>query len=292
MLRQGFKSQQAGLGIIELMVSVLIAAIVLGGVIALTLNISVTSGTNLKTGQLNQALRTNLDYLTRDLARAGFVNWSAAWDNCDPTENTPGVFDDANDDGKIDILDYYQCVTPVLAEFGALSLASFNTPGDADSGIDNPDCTTGCDCILYRYDIDRDGQLSTGDFELFGFRRHDGRLQSRTGGAGVGHSCDTGIWTDVTDPVADITGLSFSLVFADSVAPGNDSTVYPINGGTSGGPSSSCTPGSGGLGEAKCLWRRKINIDMAGRLAADPTVQISLSGEVKIRNDYFQTQAP
>jgi type II secretory pathway component PulJ len=291
MLMRNIHRQQAGLGIVEMMVSIMIASIVLAGMVALVLNLSVTSGTNLKSGQLNQALRGSFDYLLRDLARAGYVNWAAAWDNCNPAENTPGLYDDANGDGTVDILDFYQCVTPALAEFGLISLAAFDTPGDADSGVSDPDCSTDCDCILYRYDIDQNGELSTGDFELFGFRHHQGRLQSRTGaGAGVAHSCVTGTWTDLTDPVAEITRLAFSVVYAGSAGAG-DSTVYSITGGVSGGVGSTCTPGAGDLGDDKCLWRRNITLEMDGRLAADPTVQMSLNGEVKIRNDHFQTEA-
>ncbi|MBA6411810.1 prepilin-type N-terminal cleavage/methylation domain-containing protein [Parahaliea sp. F7430] len=300
MLIQNLAKPQRGLGIIELMVSILLASIVLAGVVALILNISVTSGTNIKSAQLQQALRGSMDYMSRDLARAGYVNWFEVWarygdfDNCSNPASVTGSLRDLNDDGAINMLDYHQCIAPVLAQFGTVSLAQFDTAGDVSSGMKTPpECSTDCDCILYSYDHNIEWATHSGDFELFGFRWNEGRLQSRSGApATADHSCVAGDWVDLTEPVIEITDLGFSLVYFDDVGTGKDATVFPITGGVAGGPSTTCTPGAGGLSDDKCLWRRKVDITLSGHLAADNEVQMDLNGEVKIRNDFFQTESP
>jgi len=249
--------------------------------------ITTAGGESVQATRLNQQLRGTLDLMTKDLQRAGYVNWSGAgawvWDEDGPVTN-PYTDDDDGGTPVYNILDFYEAAVPRINEFGQVRLFSFATPGDASTAASA--CTTDCECILYSYDIDGNGALSTGDFELFGFRLNDGAVEMRT--AGNDHTCSTGTWQDVTDDNLEITSLGFTLLYVNDPATG-DATVYPIQSGASLGPNVACVPGAGALLDDKCLWRRKVAISISAQLAADNAVQLALNTDVKVKNDYFQS---
>ena len=280
-------SRQTGITLLELLIALAVGLIFLAGILTLVLRVTVAGGESIQATRLNQQLRGTMDLVTKELQRSGYVNWRGSnaweWDDDGPVTNPY----DADDDGvtpTYNILDFYEAAIPRINEFGRIELYSFATPGDASSGTSA--CTSDCDCILYAYDIDGDGGLNTGQFELFGFRWNDGALETRT--AGDVHGCDSGIWQDINDANVEVTSLGFTLEYVDEANSG-DATVYPIQGDTSQGLSTACTPGNGSLLSDKCLWRRKVTVSMAGRLLSDDSVTMALESAVKLKNDYFQT---
>jgi type II secretory pathway pseudopilin PulG len=287
LMASGTPGTQRGINLVELMVGIAISLVLLTGVLSVMLRISTSGGEVVASTRLNQQLRGALNLMTRELQRAGYVNWSGAnawtWDDAGPAAN-PYTADDDAGTAVYNILDFYEAAVPRINDFGQVRLFSFPTPGVAAGGTSA--CTTNCDCVLYSYDIDGDGGRNTGDFELFGFRWNDGAVEMRTGGDT--HSCDSGTWQDITDATINVTNASFSLQYVDNVANG-DATVYPIVGGGATGPNTACTPGAGGIPDDKCLWRRKVEISLAGQLASDAAVTMQINTSVKIRNDYLQT---
>src|SRR5690606_5344104 len=179
-------------------------------------------------------------------------------------------------DGDVNILDYYEAVTPVLNDMGRVEVNG--------------------NCILYSYDIDEDGGKGTGEFESFGFRLNDGAIEMRT--AGDGHACDTGTWQDVTDSSVTITSLTFTLVYGDDpdAADPEDSTMYSYEDGAWGGPATTCTPAVAGAlpedDDVLCLVRRGVRIEVEGQLTADAAVTMELDTKVKLKNDHFNTANP
>lgn len=282
-MSKGFTiSPQRGISLVELMVGIAVSLILLTGVLSVTLRINVSSGEVVKTARLNQQLRGTLDLMSKEIQRAGYLAWDGAnaW-----APDVDGNYVDSNIDGNVDILDFYTAAIPEINDIGEVSLFSFATPGNAATAAST--CSTNCDCILYSYDIDSDGSVNTGQFELFGFRFNDGAVEMRT--AGNGHSCTTGTWQDITDDTVNITRLNFTRVWVNDATAG-DSTVYPFTDGkTSAGLATACVAGAGDINDAKCLWRRKIQVNLEGELSGDATVFARLRTDVKIRNDHFNT---
>lgn len=294
---------QKGLSLVELMIGIAISLILLTGVLTVMLRVTTGGAESVTSTRLNQQLRSSLDQVSKDLQRAGYVDWFDAWDGC-TDGTTDDVLDDINGDGNVDILDYYECSLPAVDRFGAISLWGFPTPGTA-TGTPTA-CTTNCDCVLFSYDLNEDGlqgigggvagaNQNTDNFELFGYRWNDGAIEIRT--AGSVHSCNTGTWQDITDPNVTVTAMTFAMTYANAVATGNDSTVFQLSGtGTASGPSTTCVPNDTDVldpipldGDTICLWRRSIGINVVGVLATDATVQVSLVTRVKTKNDYLDT---
>src|SRR5690606_19939477 len=154
-----FKSQR-GINLVELMVAIAISLILLAGIITVMVRITTAGGESVQATRLNQQLRGTLDLMTKDLQRAGYVNWSGAgawvWDEDGPVTN-PYTDDDDGGTPVYNILDFYEAAVPRINEFGQVRLFSFATPGDASTAASA--CTTDCECILYSYDIDGNGAL-------------------------------------------------------------------------------------------------------------------------------------
>ena len=275
--------KQHGTSLVELMVGIAMSLILLAGVIGVVVRVSVAGSESVQATRLNQQLRGALGLMTKELQRAGYANWrgSHAWEM-----DANGNSSDSNGDGRTDIGDFYQSAIPSINEFGRVELFAFTSPGVAGTGTPSA-CSSNCDCILYSYDIDGDGKKNADSFELFGFRWNQGAVEMRTSGSG--HGCNSGSWSHVTDANVTITRLTFELVYHDAAGTGKDATVYPIVDGQWTGLANVCVPGAGAVADDKCLWRRKVAITLEGQLADDPGVKVGLNGDVKIKNDYFNT---
>jgi hypothetical protein len=200
----------------------------------------------------------------------------------------------------LNVLDFYASVMPVKNLFGTVGL--FDTAGNA--------CITDCTCVLFSYDLNSDGaqgvsgaagaNQNNANFELFGFRfdQANGAIDMLTGGA---HSCRAGgTWTAISDATVTITGLSMALVYVDPDTTTGDSTIYTLeldDEGTSildPGMGDTCTVAVAGdypqAGDVACMARRKILLTLQGQLSSDASVRASLSTEVKLKNDFLQTQ--
>ncbi len=120
-----------------------------------------------------------------------------------------------------------------------------------------------CDCILYRYDYDRDNMLDDGSEttvgehpdERLGFRldADHGAIERRRSG----RDCDGSRWEDLTDPrTVRITALEFELATDTTPLPGDET-----------------------------LTTRSLIISLTGHLTGDASVEHTLRRRVRIRND-------
>ena len=177
--------RQRGVSIVELMMGIAIGLIILAGVITVVAKTSFSGLENIRAIQLNQQLRGTMDLMRRELQRAGYVE---AW--------TPGA---ATLAAGID--------TAAMALFGTVTLG-----GTCSSGV--------CDCILYSYDRNSDGDQGIGsgtagsgqntdNFEMYGFRLNSNIIQIRK--SGNTHGCSSGTWEGITDGSVKITALGFEL---------------------------------------------------------------------------------
>ena len=70
--------KQHGFGLIELMVSLVIGMVVVGGVLAMFVSSLGSNSSQMKMSRLNNELRMAMTSITRDMRRAGYHNWTDA----------------------------------------------------------------------------------------------------------------------------------------------------------------------------------------------------------------------
>lgn len=171
-----FKSKQAGLSLIELMISIAVGLVVVSGVISMFVSTVKSNADNLKMTRLNQELRMVMDIMSRDIRRAGFRGDGATATTASPftmgADNlAAGTVNVAND-----------CI-------------SFTYDATA---LQTPPVTSGTleDADKFGYRRDLDGAV--------------GVIRSRSGAGATG--CTTGTWDDLTDSASiDITLLRFDV---------------------------------------------------------------------------------
>jgi prepilin peptidase dependent protein B len=158
--------RQKGFSLVELMISLTLGLVVMGGALSIVTSILATNTSTLKMTRLDQELRTVMMMLTRDLRRAG--SWRDAVDKVIEASSSSGA------SGPI--------LNPFFDEFSVIN--DLNGDGEADDG-----------CILFSYDSDSDGLLD--DDERYGFRldTEDKAVEIRKDGA----SCTEGGWENITD---------------------------------------------------------------------------------------------
>ncbi len=232
--------RQRGAGLVELMVASLIALAVLATLVSVYSATARHSSRQLRETDLRSQIHATLETISSDIRRAGFRAFDA---RNEPASRNP-----------------------------------FQQPGNrlrTGALRGQPDAS----CILYSYDLDRDGLLGTGrcavngcvpgtdsdNVEQFGFRLNRGRIQSRYGGRGFG--CGTGNWQAVTTTGIVVDTLNFRihrtcLNLADA--------------------DSDCAP------DRPALWQRAVELQLGAHLPGDEDFQLLLSRWVHIRNDRLE----
>ncbi len=255
-------SNAKGFTLIELMVSMAIGLIVIGGATTVYVATVASSSTTLKMSKLNNELNTLMSVMVNDLRRAGF--WADAAGNS-PLDNPFQVLDNT----ALEVIDSIASDTQLAA----------NT-------------STGGECLLYTYDANKDTSVDNGD--IVGFRLNNGVVQMREKGdiaANTRHdSCadadDT--WVDVTDgETVTVTTLDFKLdeseclntaepdgVDTDGANGIDDSAEYDCY-------TTIPTAGSGDV----TVETRHVTITLAGELAGDSEIIATLTQDVRVRND-------
>lgn len=71
-------SRQRGVGLIELMISLVIGMIVIAGALTMTSSTFSANASQMKMSRLNNELRMAMTNITRDMRRSGYHNWTIA----------------------------------------------------------------------------------------------------------------------------------------------------------------------------------------------------------------------
>lgn len=71
-------SRQRGLGLVELMISLVIGMIVIAGTLSMTSSTFGANASQMKMSRLNNELRMAMSNITRDMRRTGYNNWTVA----------------------------------------------------------------------------------------------------------------------------------------------------------------------------------------------------------------------
>ncbi|KGE03656.1 prepilin-type N-terminal cleavage/methylation domain-containing protein [Pseudohaliea rubra] len=280
--RPPFQRAQRGLTLVELLVGLGVSMVVLAGVLSIMVRIGVEGGQTLQTARLGNELREVLDFTARDLQRAGYVAW----------DQRCGL--GAGGSASLAVDEFYKCAVPAMDEFGQVELFAYD-PRDATASP--VACSSGCSCILYRYDLNGDGLFGSGNFEAFGLRRNGERLELRAEGSG--HACDSGTWVPVHGADLAITNLSFDLAYATAPGAGSYAGAFALASSAGdwspGSTANSCNPTPtdtanpipATTGDQVCLWRRSVAISLAARLPGDEAVTAALTTRVRLANDFF-----
>jgi len=238
---------QRGVTLIELMIGLTVGALVMAGAITLFAKISFSGLENTRSMRLNQQLRATLDFIHRDLQRAGYVKVFdpalaasvASWDAQDPITNEYT--------GRA-------AMAATIGQFGVITIVG--------------------NCIAYSYDQNKDGALAGDGSESFGVRLNNGAVQSGTSVDCAG----AGDWEGITSAEVTVTALTFAEDAADSI-------TYEVKGDGVDGDGDNFADCD--VSGETCLHRRKINIVLTGALASDAAVTASLRDDVKIKNDRY-----
>ena len=226
------KVQQRGYTLVELMISLTISMVIVLGGVNLYLSVIDTSLTLHESNLLTEEMRAVSEVLVSDVRRAGYWGW-------DPVTGPGDVWSN-----------------PFTAGSNDLSVSA--AAGEAANS-----------CILYTYDLDKDGLVDAA--ENYGFRLLSNTVQAYTSGA---FSCTGGTWTNLTSPELSVTTLTFGLNETCL-----DVTAEAVE---------ACPCNTGDI----CQHVRNIDLTLAAELAAEPQVSESLNESIRVRNDKFVASVP
>lgn len=252
--------KQTGFTLPELLISLLLGLIVIGGTIAIYISTIRGSADAIRAARLNHDLDSALLLMVNDIKRAGY--WGGAIAGADSRDN------------------------PFMA-------ATTNVQ------IPNPDANGIGNCILYSYDANGSGLTTAGAAavdanEYYGFRLNNGVVEIRLTGTTTA-DCNNGNWqamtiSDTGGESLNITRLAFSFdPIADPVLP---TTSKCLNTFILDPPENTLCEYTVNYLETedRAIETRQVNIVIEGRLANDATVTKTVSGSVKIRSDRIFTQ--
>ena len=259
------RQYQSGLTLVELLVSMVVGLVVLGGSIAVYLFIARSSMGTLDQMKLSQQLSALMSVMTNDIRRAGYWGNQTVATFANPTASPFNQIDNTQ-----------------------LEVHAANVQVAANSNA-------GGECIVYAYDMDDDGIVDNG--EIVGFRLNGTIAQMRLNGdtiANVRHdSCNDADdnWADLTDPaVISVDTLNFSLG-SSSCLNTREPDVLDNDGanGVDDPAEADCydqVPAAGsGLVTVET---RQITIALTGSLVGDAATRATLTQDVRVRNEFLR----
>ncbi len=232
-------NSQRGVTLVELMVASAIGLIALSSLLVVYQATATSTLRQLETEQLYSTLQGVLALMRSDIRRAGYWAWRPGRDRL---RNNP-----------------FQ------------KKANRLRVGAADRETANS-------CVLFSYDLDRDGRTGTGkcpqtgcssgsdtdNVEQFGFRLRKNQIQMRY--AGSTFNCRNGYWQAITDPGTVVSEFSVEI------------EAHCINLSDS---RHGCHRG------VDRQMVRTVHLSVAAHRQAKPSIQVRLQHDIEVRNDLF-----
>lgn len=143
-------------------------------------------------------------------------------------------------------------------------------------------------CVLFSYDADQSGAINTADF--FGFKQNGDAIAMRSGGTALPTTSDgcavgTDSWEKITD---DNNVVVDTLSFTNTVTTPDD-MFQCWNTSTNASETASCKAGEtvydGATAGSRLVETRSVSVALTGHHKADPLTKISLTQQVRVRND-------
>ena len=254
------RKHSRGLSLVELMIALAIGLIVVGAVLAFTLSSLTANNEYVQSTRLSQELRNSLDFVSRELRRAGY------------------------DQSQAGYIAASSINAPVVSRFSRIFITNAATTNDGD-GINDEGC------VIYAYDRTGGtfGTVNLANGEIRAIRRAIRTVDGSTVGvlevaesaAGVTPSC-TGASPDYSSYPASCSNAGWCPL---SDARLIDITAFTLD--TSGyivqAPSATST----------AVTIREIGIDLQGQLrqSADGTFTRGIRSTVKVRADCLEASA-
>lgn len=181
----------------------------------------------------------------------------------------------------------------MLHDIRRAGYVSSNPDNDANGHLDdmlknNPFAAIQLDndasCIVYMYNKNANAAAVENN-ERFGFKlATDNSFKPpktvlRVRRSAPALACNSGTWESITAPEVEITDLNFTLTETPlNVTHALNTPLNPIL--------QICNSGD------KCSYVRELSITLSGRLKDEPSLNQSISGAVRIRNDQYLASAP
>lgn len=284
--------RQSGFGLVELMIGLLVGMIVVAAAGSILTTTLTSSNDNIKMARLDQELRQVMTMLSRDLRRASA--WDGAVDVARVSLSDPltlsgnsGTVTLTSSKGNLDLIGikavggtlvYYDGTTLYTGVVGAFtsggesySVALTGTWPTETAALDGvqqgswsilgpqPSITKNGNCMLFAYDTNASGTITTADpNEQFGYRYDatDKAVELKTSGTTATSCAGTG-WEDITDP-------DTTVITAFTITNNSPATIksYGFNVGV-----------------------REYTIKITGNLKSDTSVERTLNETIRVRND-------
>ncbi len=240
----------SGFSLVELMISITIGLVVLGGVVSIFVSSVKSNADALKMTRLNQELQAVMSMMTRDIRRAGY--WGTAT-NAIGSLLVSGVETRPNTNPFDNPATFTRVATGKYGSEAANSCITFSYDTDADGNID----------------VGSGAAPTNGTDERFGFRLNSRALETRESGA----LCTDDGWQNITDERSTrITTLQFTLKPQPAISLNNPD----LKGKCEGADTYNCT-----------INVREVQIELKGELVSDVNVKRELTETVRIRNDLW-----
>lgn len=287
------RNRQAGFGLVELMVGMVISMIILAAASEVLLSSLTSNRDSIRMSRLDQELRQVMTMVARDMRRA--TSWDPSVDVARVSMSYPltlsgtsGTVTVSSSGDLSEIGAKAEGGTLIYISGSTLYKASIGT-GAYDSGaktysvtvtgtawpttaipagtwnILRPAMTITTDavagtpgsCILFAYDTNADGAFSAGEYFGYRYNTTDDAVEMRTSGAS-GNTCTSGgTWQNLTDDLSvEVTAFTITENSPAAVtASGVNVTV------------------------------REFTVSITGRLKADPSVVRTVQETIRIRNE-------
>lgn len=269
------KTRQSGFTLTELMITLGLGMSIVGSVLVGYMATYTSSMDVMAASKMNQDLNAVMNLMITELRRAGYSGNAATISS--PTAN---IFNQI-DDTALEVYDSMASNTQLVPAGDGTWTNNFGGTPTATEGS----------CVVYAYDLDEDGVVDTD--ELGGFRLNAGAVQMRTAGDVTDPdtcSSTNNTWTSLTDSdFITVTALVFNLDGSECL-----NTREPDGINNDSGEDSDIDEAD----EADCydtlpvaasgditVETRQVAITLTGNLQNDAFVQISLTQNVRVRND-------
>jgi len=248
------KTAHRGVSLVELMVAIAVGLLIVLGTTTFFLGSQASALENTGSLKLNGIMRSSLDFMGREISRAGY--WESA-------PHFIGSIDRSSNPPQPD----FAQINP----FATLAFQHFSADAPSDCQYTHPASTSSasCNCLLFAYDHPGasadSGELvrTVAPGELTGYRLNGSQIEYKR--SGTAFSCTEGEWSALTPGLLQVTQLEFE-----------PTDLRPVT-----------IPGSDGSTAVGQISKRSVTVRYSATLAGQTGEIKTISDSFDIRNDHL-----
>lgn len=142
-------------------------------------------------------------------------------------------------------------------------------------------------CVLFSYDADQSGAINKEDF--FGFKQNGDAISMRSGGDAPTTSDGCAVGNDAWEKITDDNNVVVDTLSFTNTVTTQDDMFQCWNTDTNASETASCKTGNtvydGATAGNRLVETRSVTVALTGHHKADPLTKISLTQQVRVRND-------